>query len=222
MPKAVLWDIDGTLIDSADHHWRSWRETMLAEGIEISRPQFLATFGQRNDAIIPAWLGDQATPKAIRRIGEVKEEHYRRLVRQHGVAATPGAEDWVRRLHGDRWLQAIASSAPRLNIETVLEVLGLGNFFDAIVSAENVVNGKPDPEVFLTAAKRLRCPPAQCIVVEDAPAGVEAAKRAGMRCIAIGSPVKLKAADLVVPDLSQLANDAFDRLLGESGLPCPA
>ena len=222
MPKAVLWDMDGTLIDSRDHHWRSWRETMLAEGIEISHPQFLATFGQRNDAIIPAWLGDQAAPEAIRRIGEAKEERYRRLVRQHGVAATPGAEDWVRRLHGDHWLQAIASSAPRLNIETVVEVLGLGNFFDAIVSAEDVVNGKPDPEVFLTAAKRLRSMPAESIVVEDAAAGVEAAKRAGMRCIAVGAAGKLAAADLFVSDLSQLPNDAFGRLLGQSGVLRPA
>ena len=97
----------------------------------------------------------------------------------------------------------------------MIDVLGLGSFFDAIVSAEDVVNGKPDPEVFLTAAKRLRAAPAECIVVEDAPAGVEAARRAGMRCIAVGSPGKLKAADLVVSDLSQLANDAFARLGGE-------
>ena len=97
----------------------------------------------------------------------------------------------------------------------MLEVLGFGEFFDAIVSAEDVVNGKPDPEVFLTAAKQLRSTPAECIVVEDAPAGVEAAKRAGMCCIAVGSPSELKTADLVVSDLSQLANDAFARLGGE-------
>ena len=208
--------MDGTLIDSEDHHWKAWRETMLAEGIEISRQQFLATFGHRNDAIIPAWLGGNATAEAIRRIGEAKEDCYRQLVRQHGVAAAPGAAEWVHRLHGGQWRQAIASSAPRLNLETVIDVLGLGSFFDAIVSAEDVVNGKPDPEVFLTAAKRLRAAPAECIVVEDAPAGVEAAKRAGMRCIAVGSPGKLEAADLVVSDLSQLANDAFARLGGES------
>jgi beta-phosphoglucomutase len=217
MPKAVLWDMDGTLIDSEDHHWHSWRETMSTEGIEISHQQFLATFGQRNDAIIPAWLGDRATPGAITRFGEAKEERYRRLVRQRGVAATAGAADWVRRLRAANWLQAIASSAPRPNIEIVLEVLGLGNFFDAIVSAEDVANGKPDPEVFLTAAKRLRAESPECIVVEDAPAGVEAAKRAGMHCIALGLPSKLGAADVVVSALSQLEPDAFDRLLANSG-----
>jgi len=219
MPKAVLWDLDGTLIDSAEHHWRAWRETMSAEGIEISREQFLATFGQRNGAIIPAWLGKRTTPLAIQRIGEAKEDRYRRLVREQGVAAAPGAADWLRRLRGEGWRQAVASSAPRLNIETVLEALGLGRFFDAIVSAEDVRRGKPDPQVFLAAANRLGVEPRDCIVVEDAPAGVEAAKRAGIRCIAAGPPGPLGAADLVVADLSQLEDDAFDRLRGRPGSP---
>jgi len=213
MLKAVLWDMDGTLIDSEELHWHAWRETMLAEGVKISREQFRSTFGQRNDVIIPSWLGQNTTPNEIQRVGDDKEQNYRQLVRQHGVALTPGATEWVRQLRADGWLQAVASSAPRMNIETVLESLALDRYFDAIVSAEDVSCGKPDPEVFLTAAQRLSTKPPECIVVEDAPAGVEAARRAGMCCVALGSTAKLGAADIVVANLSLLAVDAFDRLL---------
>jgi beta-phosphoglucomutase-like phosphatase (HAD superfamily) len=88
-PKAVLWDMDGTLINSEELHWTAWRETMANEGIAITREQFLSSFGQRNDSIIPAWIGPAATPEEVERIGEAKEQLYRQLVRQFGIA--PGA-----------------------------------------------------------------------------------------------------------------------------------
>ena len=132
---------------------------MAAEGVPITRDQFLETFGWRNDSIIPRWLGGAVTPERAERIGEAKEANYRSLVRSNGIAPSPGADAWVRRLNGEGWLQAVASSAPRLNIEVVLEVLGLAGCFQAIVSAEDVHRGKPDPEVFLLAASRLGVAP---------------------------------------------------------------
>ena len=210
--RAVLWDMDGTLVDSEEYHWLSWRDTMAAEGIPITRDQFVVTFGQRNDSILPRWLGADAMADRIQRVGDAKEELYRRLVRESGLAPLPGAAEWVRRLRQEDWRQAVASSAPRANLDVVLEVIGLRGCFQAIVSAEDVTAGKPDPQVFLTAASRLDTPPSQCIVVEDAAAGVEAARRAGMRSVGVSRKGSL-AADIAVSSLADLAPDVFAELL---------
>ena len=213
MTGAVLWDLDGTLLDSEEYHWLSWRQTMASLGHPITRDQFLATFGLRNDEILPRWLGAAATREEIDRVSLEKESLYRKLLRAGGVAPLPGAAEWVRRLHTEAWPQAIASSAPRANVDVVLEVLGMGSFFQAVVSAEDVTRGKPDPQVFLTAAARLKADPRACIVVEDSPAGIEAARRAGMHSIGVSRNGRLAAADLTVMSLNQLPEDAFTTLI---------
>jgi beta-phosphoglucomutase len=210
--RAALWDLDGTLADSSDCHWQSWRETMERAGRPITREEFLASFGQRNDAILTRWLGDAATPERIVEIGDAKEARYRELIESAGLEPLAGASAWVRRL-GDRgWRQAIASSAPRLNVEVMVRVLKFDGLIDAIVGAEDVRRGKPDPEVFLTAAAHLGAPPARCVVVEDAEAGIEAGRRAGMRTIGVGDTITT-ACDVRVRSLDLLEDDAFDRLL---------
>jgi len=202
--------MDGTLVDSREQHWRSWREALAAGGESVTEAQFLATFGRRNDAILSAWLGARATPERIGRIGDAKEASYRRIVAAEGLSPLPGVRDWVRRLGAAGWRQAVASSAPRLNLEVVLRVIGLAPHFQALVAAEDVRRGKPDPEVFLTAAARLGVPPVRCIVVEDVEHGIEAAHRAGMRAVGVGG---VRVGDLVVKSLADLPDDAFDRLL---------
>ena len=208
----MLWDLDGTLVDSAELHWVAWRETLQADGVSITYQQFLDSFGQKNISILPGWLGAAATPERIRRIDLAKEEAYRRLVLERGLTPLPGAATWVRGLHHAGWKQAIASSAPRRNIEVMLEAMRLEVDFDAITGAEDVSSGKPDPQVFLAAAASLAIPPKRCVVVEDAAVGVEAARRAGMRSIGVsrGEPL---LADLVVSSLADLPHDAFERLL---------
>ena len=181
---------------------------MAALGRPITRDQFLATFGLRNDEILPRWLGAGSTLEDIAKISLEKESLYRKLLRDGGVGPLPGAAEWLRRLHSEGWRQAIASSAPRENVDVVLEVLGLGSFFQAVVSAEDVTAGKPDPQVFLIAAARLEVPPSCCIVVEDAVAGVQAARRAGMRSIGVRRNGGLPA-DIVAKSLADLPEDAF-------------
>jgi HAD superfamily hydrolase (TIGR01509 family) len=212
MTGAVLWDLDGTLVDSGDYHWQSWRDTLAAENIGLTYEQFLASFGQKNDRILRGWLGADAAADRIERIADAKEAEYRRLAREGGLAPLPGAADWVARLKREGWRQAIASSAPRLNVEVMLEACGLAPFFDAIVSAEDVTAGKPDPQVFQTAAARLHASADRCIVVEDAAVGIEAARRAGMRSIGVGQGGALNA-DVAVRSLTDLPLDAFARLL---------
>ena len=214
--RAVLWDMDGTLIDSEEFHWISWRDATAKEGLAITRDQFLSSFGQRNDSIVPRWLGAASTPQWVERISNAKEELYRDLIRKHGMSPLPGVSDWVRRLHEEGWLQAIASAAPRPNIEVVVESLKAAHYFQAIVSAEDVQKGKPDPEVYLLAASRVGASPDRSIVVEDAAAGVEAARSAGMRSIGVSRNGKHLPADVVVQSLDLLDTDAFQILLQSS------
>jgi beta-phosphoglucomutase len=209
---AVLWDLDGTLVDSEDYHWISWRDTLAPEGITITYEQFLGTFGLKNDPIMRDWLGAGYTPERGRALADAKEAEYRRLAEANGLTALPGAREWVERLRAGGWKQAIATSAPRQNAEVMLRALGMGPLFDAIVTAEDVTLGKPDPQVFLTAASRAGVPPPRCIVVEDARSGVEGARRAGIKCIGVNARIPLPA-DLAVATLTDLEPDAFDRLL---------
>ncbi|HZT32103.1 MAG TPA: HAD family phosphatase [Bryobacteraceae bacterium] len=211
--RAVLWDLDGTLVDSEEYHWRAWRETMAAQGVSITREQFAASFGRRNASFLPEWLGARAAAGGVEQVADAKEACYRRLVRAGGIAALPGATAWVERLRREGWRQAIASSAPRLNVDTVLEALGLANCFQSVVAAEDVETGKPDPQVFLLAAARLEVPPERSIVVEDSAAGAEGARRAGMRSIGVSRTGKPLSADVAVAALTDLAPDTFERLL---------
>ena len=211
--RAVLWDLDGTLVDSEQDHWRAWKETLEGAGIAITHQDFLSSFGQRNDAILAKWLGENAAAGKIEQIGHDKEERYRELVRQEGLLPLPGAAEWVARLHDDGWRQAIASSAPRSNVETVLDALQMRRWFEAAVSAEDVREGKPAPDVFLAAAARLGAQPHGCVVVEDARAGIEAAQRAGMRSIGVGRNASELGADLAAVKLSDLPSDAFSSIL---------
>ena len=213
MSGAVLWDLDGTLVDSEEYHWRAWKETLDRAGVAITHQDFLSSFGQRNDAILARWLGENAGAGKIEQIGNDKEERYREMVRHEGLLPLPGAAEWVERLHHEGWRQAIASSAPRSNVETVLDALRLRPWFQACVSAEDVREGKPAPDVFLTAAARLGAEPHGCVVVEDARAGIQAAQRAGMRSIGVGRNASELGADLAACRLSDLASDAFSRML---------
>jgi beta-phosphoglucomutase len=179
--------------------------------VRVSYDQFKASFGQRNDRILRVWLGPDASDERINRIADAKEVEYRRLAEVHGLTPLPGAAEWLGRLQKHGWRQAIASSAPRLNVEVMLRALHLTPYFDALVTSEDVVHGKPDPEVFLTAAARLSVQPSRAIVVEDAAAGIEAARRAGMPSVGVSATAALDA-DVSVTSLADLP-DTFDRLL---------
>ncbi len=212
LPRAVLWDMDGTLADSSDHHWRTWREAMAALHRPLTYEQFAAAFGQRNDRFLRAWLGDDLTDERIAKIGDAKEAEYRRLVEKEGLTPLPGATAWARRLHDAGWRQVVATSAPRANAEVMLRALMLDSLFDTFVGAEDVTHGKPAPDVFLAAARAAGADPSRCIVVEDAAVGIEAARRAGMRSIGVSRTVMLDA-DIAVASLEDLPEDAFERLL---------
>src|SRR5215212_1731947 len=167
--RAALWDVDGTLIDSREYHWLSWQGALAGEGFDVTPEQFADSFGRRNDEILRCYFPSYS-PGDITRVGEAKEVAYRRLVRERGIDLLPGVRRWLDRLRGEGWQQAVASSAPRANLEVIVGALGLDGYFAAVASAEDVTEGKPDPQVFLVAAAKLGVEPGACVFIEAATA----------------------------------------------------
>lgn len=211
--RAVIWDLDGTLINSVDYHWEAWRSTMAAEGFTITFEDFVADFGKRNDEILRSRLRADLSEAEIARISLDKEQRYRSLLRTQGLELLPGAGYWLEKIRADGWLQALGTSAPRGNIDAVFAVTGIEKFFDAVMSSEEVKQGKPAPDVFLAAARKLNADPARCIVVEDAPAGVEAGRRAGMKTVGVLTTHDELTADIVVRSLTDLSPAWHDEVL---------
>jgi len=213
----VIWDVDGTLVDTAEMHFAAWVQLCQEQGRPFSRADFAATFGKRNPEILTFLFGDGLSEQRVADLGHHKEELYKTAAR-HGVDLLPGVRSLLAALHAAGVPQAIGSSAPRGNVDLILELTQTTPFFQAIVSFEDTTRGKPDPQVFLIAAERLQRPPARCVVFEDAVAGVQAAKTGGMQCVAVSfvghhPAEKLQAAgaDLVVGTVEGLTPDRLLR-----------
>ena len=211
--RAVIWDVDGTLVDSGALHFETWATTLGNEGVALTHEQFQSTFGQRNDAVLRVILGPDLSDADSARISDAKETLYRELVRVRGIEPLSGARHWLQTLRAAGWRQVIASSAPYANLDVIVQAMGLAPYFDAIVSADDVAVGKPDPAIFLLAAQRVGVEPERCIVVEDAHVGVEGARRAGMHTVGVLSSHGELDAEIVVASLDQLPADAFERLV---------
>jgi HAD superfamily hydrolase (TIGR01509 family) len=212
--------MDGVLVDTGEFHYQSWVEVLAEYGIPFSREFFRETFGMNNDGVLSSLLGEKLTPELLAEISAKKEHWFREAVQGH-AQPLPGVRVWLERLQAGGFRQSIASSAPPANIKVLVDELGLRGHFDAMVSGVDLP-AKPAPVLFLEAARQLGVPPARCVVVEDAVAGVEAAKRAGMKCIAVTTTnpaYALAAADIVVEQLDTLPPDIFQRLLQGDQFP---
>jgi beta-phosphoglucomutase family hydrolase len=183
-----IFDWDGVVIDSHRQHEESWH--LLAEELGTHVPEgfFAATFGMRNQQIIPLWFTDLKDNAAeIARLGDRKEELYREILRREGIEPLAGVREFLQALKDEGIPAAVGSSTPLKNVETVIEMAGLEGFFSAKVTAEDVKRGKPEPDVFLLAAERIERVPARCVVFEDAFVGIQAGLSAGMKVVAIAS-----------------------------------
>jgi len=226
-PVAVIFDMDGVLVDSAEAHRRAWQQLGCEVGTPFTTALFQQTFGQRNASIIPVWLGARGavelTTARIDALAARKEILYREFVRQGAVRVYPGVSGLLRQLRALGARIAVASSGPRENVSLVIDTIGVRSAVDATVASEDVVEGKPHPEVFLKAAERLGIAPLSCAVVEDAVHGIEAAKRAGMLAVALltsTARVLLLAAgaDLIVDDVAGLnAGELVRRAAARAG-----
>jgi HAD superfamily hydrolase (TIGR01509 family) len=211
--RAVLWDLDGTLIDSMPYHWEAWNAVLRPLGYHFSVESFKPTIGLRNEEIVRDFLKLDRPLTEIEQMVLAKEARYRSILRERGLPLLPGGEHWLAVLRADGWRHAIVTSAPRLNVEATVFATHLDQLVETIVCAEDVIHGKPDPEPFLLAADRLGVPPARCIVVEDAPAGLAGARRAGMKSIGVLTTHAALEANCVVRSLVDLAEDVFDKVM---------
>jgi beta-phosphoglucomutase family hydrolase len=206
--RGAIFDWDGVVINSAAQHEISWDRLAKECGKTLPENHFKRGFGMKNEVIIAEVLHWTAVPVEVRILSLRKEAIYRDVVREQGISALPGVEPWLRTLRDEGIPCIIASSTHRENITTTLAVLGLGEFFAAIVSGEDVQRGKPDPEVFLAAAQRLGVEPGDAVVFEDALVGIAAAEAAGMRVAAVATTEpkeKLAHADWIVDRLDELS-----------------
>jgi beta-phosphoglucomutase len=212
--EAVIWDMDGVIADTGEYHYRAWQKVFGERGVTFRKEDFIKFFGRRHDVIIRFALGDNLTPQEFDAVTGEKQQTYRRLVSEN-IVALPGALELVRALNAGRIKMAIASSAPVENIDIIIGGLGIANCFQAIVSGIEVPESKPDPQIYLLAARKLGVKPANCIVFEDAIAGVAGAKEAGMKCVAVTNSHpqhSLKKADLVVDTLQEVNVDVLAAL----------
>lgn len=216
--RGVIFDMDGVLVDSGWAHRQAWFDLAAQEGLEMSDEFFSHTFGMQNDTILPMLRPDISKPE-LDRLSDWKEQRYRDLVHNRPKAAE-GVLALLDDLKAEDFRLAIGSSAPRANLDVFWAPLGLGNYIEASVTKEQVTEGKPAPETFLKAAGKLSVAPDRCVVVEDAVHGVQAAKAAGMRVVAVTTTrgrEELSLADRVVDSLAELNADDFAMLL--SGTP---
>ncbi|MDC0937022.1 HAD family phosphatase [Pirellulales bacterium] len=213
---AVIFDVDGVLVDSYQPHYQSWRRLFDELDVDYSEDVFRNTFGRTNRDIFTTLFPGELSEERLTELGDRKEEYYREIIRDD-FPAMPGATELIDRLSSARFLMAVGSSGPPENIALTLEKLEREHAMSAAITSADVTRGKPDPQVFLLAAQRLNVPPAQCAVVEDAHHGIEAANRAGMISIGLTSTTtreKLAAADLVVDRLDELTPDRIKELMG--------
>jgi beta-phosphoglucomutase family hydrolase len=206
----AIFDWDGVVIDSSVQHERSWELLSAEIGKALPPGHFKKGFGKKNQLIIPEVLGWSEDPQEIDRLGDRKEELYRELIGQGEMTVLPGARELLVALKGAGIRCAVGSSTSRTNLETIFATTGLGDFFDAVVSGDDIIHGKPAPDVFLKAAELLEIPPQRCVVFEDALFGIEAAHRAGMKVVAVATTnplALLQHADRAVESLEEISVD---------------
>ena len=216
--KAVIWDMDGVIVDTALYHLEAWQAAFQKRGVNFTEADFRHGFGQRNDSIIRGILGADVSSSQVDAISREKEESFRRSIVGR-LRPLPGVTGLMTALKEQGFKMALASSAPIENIHLVIRTLNIGSCFEAIVCDKDVTEGKPSPQAFLLAAERLGVEPGKCVVIEDAITGVTAAKRAGMYCLAVTNthPRRcLMEADLVVDVLEKVSAGDIERLFNHS------
>jgi len=211
----VLFDWDGVIIDSSSQHKHSWELLALERGLYLPDDHFKSGFGKRNEAIIPT-LGWGEDPEQIRNLADRKEELYRSLVAAEGVVIMDGARELLEALRDAGIPRAVGSSTPKENLNALFAVTGLDELFNTVVCGSDVSCGKPDPEVFLRGASILGLKPEDCIVIEDAFVGIQAARRGGMKVVGVATTNSVEAlleCDLAVESLLEITIEKLQALL---------
>jgi len=212
----VIFDMDGVLADTGPIHYESWVKLAKQIRVKFSKKFFDLTFGQQSVSITRELVGPKIKQEVVEKWANLKERYYREMVKDK-LKPLPGALVLIKELHARNFKLAIGSSGPPENVDLLLSTLKIKDYFDVIITAAEVKNGKPAPDVFLIAAEKLNIKVDNCLVIEDAPVGITAARKAGMKVIALRTThcnVDLLDADMVVPDLSSVNINDILKLLG--------
>jgi HAD superfamily hydrolase (TIGR01509 family) len=203
--RAVIFDMDGVVVDSEPYSVQALLDILRQYGIEPTADDLRRSYGRRvRDDFVDYFTRYSVTADVTTAIAH-KHARYYHLAAGH-LQPFPGVMSLLKRLCDCGYRLALASSGDRVKVAFGMQALSLHGAFETVVTGDDVAHSKPDPEIYLTAAQRLGVRPAICVAIEDAPAGVEAAKRAGMRCIAVTNSVardQLQAADLIVDSLER-------------------
>lgn len=195
---AIIFDMDGVIVDNHQYHLKSWLSFFEKYGISMTEQEYKEQInGRVLDDILPNMLGKSLSADEISEYGEEKESLYRELYMKD-IKPAPGLKEFLEELEQHRIAKAVATSAPPVNVKFTMEHTGLASYFPVIIDDTMVTKGKPDPEVYLTAAQKLDVPPAQCVVFEDALLGIQAGKNAGMKVVGVATTHtrrELEAAD---------------------------
>ena len=207
--------MDGTIVNSLSFHKLAWIETFAKRGRNFTDDDFKWANARKNEEIIPHLLGQDMSLEEVNLIANEKEATFRRLVKD-SIKPLPGVVELIKLMAAAQFQLAIVSSTPKENIELITETLGIKKYFSLFINGDDVKEGKPSPQGFLLAAKKLGVEPKNCVVIEDAVVGVRAAKRAGMYCIAIANTYPredILEADIVVNSLEEITVKTIEKLL---------
>ncbi|MCX7006636.1 MAG: HAD family phosphatase [Kiritimatiellaeota bacterium] len=213
----AIFDWDGVVVDSTRLHVESWKQLAIEEGYPSPDVPGLGGLGLKNEKVIAELLHWTQDAEQIKRLMYRKEILFRERIASGGIDAIDGVVNYLHQLKAAGILAAIGSSAPRANVVACIEKLGLHGLFAASVTAEDVSHGKPDPEVFLKCAAALGLPPTDCVVFEDAPAGVAAARAGGIRVIGVlstRSQEQLPGAVRYIRSFAEIAPATLHEVLG--------
>ena len=217
MFQAVIFDFDGVIVDSHPAHKQAWKAFLNSIGRDVTDEQLeFVVEGRKREAILQHFLGE-LTPQQIRHYGALKDALLNDSVPE--PKKVTGVDRFMGQIKAAGLPMALASSASRSRVELVLDRLNLKPSFQAVITGDDVTQGKPDPEIFRMAAKVLGVKACDVLVCEDAVNGIKAAKAAGMKCLAIAAngrgPVLHKSgADLIIPDFTTVNLDALGKLFG--------
>ncbi len=216
LPAAVIFDMDGVLVDSNPFHLEKWVDFLNERQIPFDQatlPQLI--LGKRNDTLFRHFLGQDLSPEETRRLSEEIEAIFRKVFKAH-AKPLPGLDRLIRECHAAGVPMAVASSAMKKNVDFVVDALGYHEYFGVVVTGDEVTHPKPDPEIYLKAARHLEVEPAQAVAFEDSYVGVGAAKNAGMKCVAVASSFPIeelrRLADLAVPSFEAVSLDKLQEL----------
>ena len=212
---AAIFDMDGVIADNMSYHTKAWDLFIKKHAPHLEIGDVTPHYGKTNADLMSMVFDRPLSHREVEEYGEEKERLYRELYAAD-MAPTPGLVDFLKELKANGLRAVVATSAPKSNVDFLLNGLKIRNLFDLVVDAGHVSRGKPDPEIYLQAASRVGCRPQDCVVFEDAAAGIEAGRRARMTVVGVATtlaPEGLAGTTLVVKDFREVNVALLNELL---------